>query len=188
MPSTFIENTNVSMSSLNNLKNTIVSTSATKQNTSLDALRTWFRTQIGSYGNFSFTSWNNRVGLSQFRERFIYGFNVDGQSESASKYANSNNGSVRFEAVWGDGDYAQFSFKVGSKAWLTPNTTYQAEFSGFSSGDYTSYAQHRGSTSRVKFTIRIGYGGAATYLITSDGTATNINTEKFFPVTIGEFG
>lgn len=191
MPNTFIENVDVSMSSLNILKDTITATSATKPNTSLGALRDWFRDNIGDNGNFTNTGWG-KIGMSEFRERFIYGFYARGWSETASKYKNANNGKVVFKPRWGDEYRTNFSFKVEGKAWTTPNSDNEAIFSGLNSGDYQSYAQHRVDRSRVGFTIRIGYGNDPTYLIRRGNSGVQASHDirdslKFFECTKGKF-
>jgi hypothetical protein len=197
MPSTFIESTNISFSSLNTLKNTLETTSATTANTSLNALRNWFRDRVGNTGNFTHTGANNTdINISQFSERFIYGFYAGGFSESIdNRYYDNNDGGVTFWWAWGDNNANQFAFYLAGRGWVTPNanggtntgTAFHSLSGAFNasntSTNYQCYVQHRGATSRVGFTIRIGYGGGGTFLIRNNGAATDIRTTaKFFPV------
>lgn len=196
MPSTFIESTNISVSSLNTLKNTLETTGATAPNTSLNALRNWFRDRVGNTGNFTHTgATNTTVGLSAFSERFIYGFYAHGWSESVDNtYYDNNDGGVTFWWAWGDNNANQFAFYLNGRGWVTPNQnggvntgTAFHSLSGATkttrTTDYQCYVQHRGATSRVGFIIRIGYGTGATSLIRNNGTTTDIRTTaKFFPV------
>jgi hypothetical protein len=197
MPSTFIESTNISFSSLNALKNNLETTSSTAPNTSLNALRNWFRDRLGNTGNFTHTGANNTsVGASAFSEKFVYGFYAHGWSESIDNtYYDNNDGGVTFWWAWGDNNFSQFSFYLAGRGWTTPNQnsntntgTFFHNLSGASnasntSTNYQGYVQHRGSTSRVGFTIRIGYGNGGTFLIRNNGVATDIrNTAKFFAV------
>lgn len=195
MPSTFIESTNISFSSLNSLKNTLETTNSTTPNTSLDALRNWFRDRIGSRGNFTHTgSGGTTVGASAFSERFVYGFYAGGWSESVDNvYFDNNDGGVTFAWAWGDNWGPNFSFYLAGRGWATANFNNRSNtgsaFHGLSgatnsvrSTDYQCYAQHRVDGSRVGFVIRIGYGGGATSLIRNNGTSTDIRTTQFFPV------
>jgi hypothetical protein len=189
MPSTFIESTNVSMSSLNHLKDAITNTSATAPNTSLGALRNWFRDNIGDNGNFTNNHWGS-IGMSEFRERFIYAFSAGGWSETQSKYANSDNGGVTFWWAWGDNIRTNFAFYLHGRGWVTPNSANNTgtAFHSLGSGYYAGYAQHRVERSRVGFTIVIGYDSEATYLVNRAGWHDIRGNGGFFRVTRANFG
>jgi len=195
MPSTFIESTNISFSSLNTLKNTLETTSSTAPNTSLNALRNWFRDRVGNTGNFTHTGTNNTtIGASSFSERFIYGFYANGFSETTDNtYYDNDNGGVTFSWALGDNIATNYSFFLATRGWVTANangnTNTGTAFHNLSgattttrSTDYQGYAQHRVDGSRVGFVIRIGYGGNGTFLIRNNGTSTDIRTTQFFPV------
>jgi hypothetical protein len=193
MPSTFIESTNISFSSLNSLKSALETTSATAPDTSLNSLRNWFRDRVGTRGNFTHGGANNTsIGASEFSQRFIYGFYAYGWSETVNAtYYNNNNGGVTFWWAWGDNDPNQFSFYLAGRGWRTANTgnstgnTFHSLSGGTStttSTDYQCYAQHRGDGSRIGFIIRIGYGSGGTYLIRNNGAAYDIRSTQFFAV------
>jgi hypothetical protein len=196
MPSTFIESTNISLSSLNTLKNTLEVTSATAPNTSLNALRNWFRDRVGNTGAFTHTGANNTaVGVSEFSQRFIYGFYAHGWSESVDNtYYDNNDGGVTFWWAWGDNNANNFAFYLDGRGWVTPNansgantgTAFHSLSGAFNawntSTDYQCYVYHRTTTSMVGFRIRIGYGSGGTFLIRNNGVATDIRNVAFFPV------
>lgn len=195
MPSTFIENTNISFSSLNALKNTLETTSSATPNTSLDALRNWFRDRIGSRGDFTHSgSGGTTIGASDFSQRFVYGFYAGGWSESVDNtYFDNNDGGVTFSWGWGDNIGPNFSFFLNGRGWHTANYNNNANtgtvFHGLSGAtsavrsiDYQCYAYHRTTNSTVSFVIRIGYGGGATSLIRTNGAVTDIRTTPFFIV------
>lgn len=197
MPSTFIESTNISFSSLNALKNTLEATSSTASNTSLNELRNWFRDRVGNRGNFTNIGSNGtQTGVSDFSQRFIYGFYAHGASESTDNtYFDNNDGGVTFAWAWGDNYGPNYSFFLATRGWVTANANGNANtgsaFHGLSgathtvrSTDYQGYVYHRTSTSIVGFTIRIGYGGDGTFLIRNNGAATDIRSTGFFAVDI----
>ena len=195
MPSTFIESTNISVSSLNTLKNTLETTSATTANTSLNALRNWFRDRVGSRGDFTHSGANNTaIGVSAFSQRFIYGFYAHGWSESVDNtYFDNDDGGVTFSWGWGDNYGPNFAFYLAGRGWYTANYNNNANtgtvfhsLSGATNAvrsiDYQCYAYHRTTNSTVGFVIRIGYGNGVTSLIRTNGTVTNIGSTPFFPV------
>jgi hypothetical protein len=196
MPSTFIESTDISMSSLNTLKGVRVATAAGAPNTSLNDLRNWFRDNIGNTGNFTHTGANGAsIGLSEFSQRFIYGFYAGGWSESIDNtYYDNNDGGVTFWWAWGDNNANNFAFYLNGRGWVSPNqnnsTNTGTAFHSLSgawnawntSTDYQCYVYHRTTTSTVGFKIRIGYGGGGTFLIRNNGVATDIRNATFFPV------
>jgi hypothetical protein len=195
MPWSFIESTNISFSSIETLKNTLEGRSISAPNTSLDALRNWFRDRIGSRGDFTHVgSGGTTIGASDFSQRFVYGFYAGGWSESVDNvYFDNNDGGVTFSWGWGDNWGPHFSFYLAGRGWVTANFNNNSNtgsaFHGLSgatssvrSTDYQCYAYHRTTSSTVGFVIRIGYGGGGASLIRTNGAVTDIGGSPFFIV------
>ena len=151
--------------SINLLKNLKSSTSASQPNSSLNALRSWFRTNVGSQGAVDgqlANSDNTTLNISQWRGVFIYGMIIKVKNEAMrGTYTDGNNGKVYMQGVYGDQVNYKFKFNGSTK---TVNYGAAAEFtninvSGTAGGskDFTNCTMtHRSQAfSTETFSIRM---------------------------------
>ena len=89
--------------SINLLKNIKTSTSRTQVNSSVNSLRNWFRTYVGTSGNFSNAkSSGQQVNLSDFHDTTILGVVVTTVNESSSTYGTNNDAKVNIQGIFGE--------------------------------------------------------------------------------------
>ena len=89
--------------SINLLKNIKTSTSRTEVNSSINSLRNWFRTYVGTTGNFRNTkSSGQQANLSDFRGTTILGIGVSTINETSSTYGTNNNAKVSLQGIFSE--------------------------------------------------------------------------------------
>jgi hypothetical protein len=118
--------------SINLLKNIKTSTSRTTSNTSIDALRNWFRTYVGTTGNFSNNkSAGQQVNLSDFHDSAILGIAVTTTNETSSTYGTNNNAKVFIRGYFSE--KFRYSFETNNQT-KTAFHGNNATFTGFDGG------------------------------------------------------
>jgi hypothetical protein len=165
--------------SINLVKNIKTSTSRTTANTSIDSLRNWFRTYVGTTGNFSNNkSAGQQVNLSDFHDTTILGIGITTTNETSSTYGTNNNAKVFLRGYFSDknsygflmngvrkiafhGDNVSFIGLQGGEDGKT-GTEYTVTVQAYSKTTFKKLAPvTTNSQPEVQFRITPGYGGAA---------------------------
>tara|TARA_R110000868_G_scaffold7361_6_gene40151 strand:+ start:683 stop:1453 length:771 start_codon:yes stop_codon:yes gene_type:complete len=172
--------------SINLLKNIKHGTGRTEINTSVNALRDWFKTYVGVTGNFSNASnTGQQVNFSDFHGTTILGVIATAVNETHSTYGTNNNAKVSLQGIFSDKYSYIFSMNGQIKIALNGSLVdlpgpKVVEFTGLQGGkdgqtgtEYTVTVQAlkdepgrsvlaaKNAQPEVQFRITPGYGGAA---------------------------
>ena len=119
--------------SINLLKNIKTVTPRNQSNTSVNQLRNWFRTYIGSGGDFNNTGGNQKqVNLSDWHGVGILGIGIVVTNETHSKYGTNNDAKIRIRGYFSE--KYKYTFKLGTQS-KTATHGNDVTFTGLQGGD-----------------------------------------------------
>ena len=159
--------------SINLLKNIKTSTSRTEVNTSVNSLRNWFRTYVGTTGNFSNTkSSGQQVNLSDFHGATILGIAVIATNETSSTYGTNDDAKVLLQGVFSEKRAYRYEMNNQSKlaahgesvtfTGLGGGTEYTVTVQAFKTLDFDQLTpKTTNAQPEAQFRITPGYDGAA---------------------------
>ena len=159
--------------SINLLKNIKTSTSRTEVNSSINSLRNWFRTYVGTTGNFSNTkSSGQQINLSDFHGTTILGIGVSTINETSSTYGTNNNAKVSLQGIFSEKNAYRYEMNNQSKLaahgasvtfiGLEGGTEYTVTVQAFKTFVFDELTpKTTDAQPEAQFRITPGYGGAA---------------------------
>lgn len=164
-------NTNADRS-INLLKNIKTETNRAQSDTSLNALRNWFRTYIGGTGNFDNTgNSETQVNLSDWHDTSILGIGIQTTNETSSTYGTNNDAKITLQGFFSEKIKYLFVINYGRGALTVIKTSLHGNsvtYTGFDGGgeNYTirviAYNNNNESASPDAFFIFTpGYNDAA---------------------------
>lgn len=163
--------------SINLLKNIKTSTSRTKSNSSVNELRNWFRTYIGSGGDFNNTGGNQtQANLSDWHGTGILGVGVQTTNETQSTYGTNNDATVTLQGFFSEKFKYTFTVNNQSKTSLHGNSVTFTGLQGGNDQTGTEYEITVDSKNTNTFTAEIYVGGGGGF---SGGFSDELRTVTF---------